>query len=100
MDDFRDERGRLKPGAPPLNRGTQSGPPIAESFLGDPDNSDDVIIYVSRNFGRRGSASDGQIGYYVWLMKERPADFNAQHIKAVARKAEEQRYPQTATASK
>jgi len=91
----RDERGRLRPGHKGTNQytkqpPTQSGQPVAEPFLGNSDNSDDVVIYVSRNFGRKGLPKDGQIGYYVWLMEERPADFNAQHSRAIARKADEQ----------
>jgi hypothetical protein len=76
------------PGFKGKQQQSDTSPSAAAPFEGNPDNPDDVIIYVSRNFGRKGLPLDGQIGYYHWLMKERPADFNAQHIKAVARRAE------------
>src|SRR4051812_15538818 len=88
-DDFRDEKGRLKKGAPPLYKGKQfqqepqdNPPDPATSF-------DDDLILAANDYGKPRS----KVGRRAWcenLRDSRPVEFAALLSKALARKDEAQ----------
>ena len=96
VDHFRDERGRLKKGAPPLFKGGKQAQPDnqptqsdLEPLPSDPNNFYAALLYVARNHGRSDLPRVSMVGVCLDLKEERPVEYYQHLSKASSAKAEE-----------